>query len=172
MAIFKDGFIRYSTYIPIGGKLVTTDIKNSFSLTFSEAELLKTKSGSACAELIKNNEIAALPGNYSKEVSVKALAQIIQARTEEMLEWILAELENSGISEIPGGLVLTGGGSLLKDLPDLAKIMTGMPVRMGFPVTKISKSVHHDLMSQENATRIGLLIKGYEKLSQMHANGK
>ena len=91
IAIFKDGIIRHTAVIPFGGNVITNDIKEGCTILEKQAELLKIKFGSALSSQNKENEIVSIPGlrgRDPKEISLKMLANIIQARMEEIIELV------------------------------------------------------------------------------------
>ena len=111
IAIFKDGIIRHTAVIPFGGNVITNDIKEGCTILEKQAELLKIKFGSALSSQNKENEIVSIPGlrgRDPKEISLKMLASIIQARMEEIIELVVHEIRNSGYqNKLIGGIVLT-----------------------------------------------------------------
>ncbi|MDX1912259.1 MAG: cell division protein FtsA, partial [Saprospiraceae bacterium] len=117
ITIFQDGIIRHTAVIPFGGNVITKDIKEGCTVMPQQAEKLKVKFGSALAEEVFDNRIITIPGlkgREHKEISEKNLARIIQARMEEILDYVLWELRRSGYERrLIGGIVLTGGGSML-----------------------------------------------------------
>ncbi len=173
VAIFHEGIIRHTAVIPFGGNSVTEDIREGCSVMRNQAELLKVKFGSALAEENKENEIICVPGlrgREPKEISVKNLAFVIQARMEEIIDHVHYEIKSSGYEKkLIGGIVVTGGGALLKHLPQLIEYVTGLDCRVGYPNEHLaknetlSKAIYEDLKSPMYATGIGLLIKGIEK---------
>ncbi|RKD13240.1 cell division protein FtsA [Pelobium manganitolerans] len=173
VAIFHEGIIRHTAVIPLGGNTVTEDIREGCAVMRNQAELLKIKFGSALADENKENEIICVPGlrgREPKEISVKNLAFVIQARMEEIIEHVHYEIKTSGYeNRLIGGIVITGGGALLKHLPQLVEYETGFDCRVGYPNEHLAKNetlpknVYDDLKSPMYATGIGLLIKGVEK---------
>lgn len=174
VAIFHEGIIRHTAVIPFGGNSVTEDIREGCSVMRNQAELLKVKFGSALAEENKENEIICVPGlrgREPKEISVKNLAYVIQARMEEVIDHVYYEIKSSGYEKkLIGGIVITGGGAQLKHLPQLVEYVTGLDCRVGYPNEHLAKNeelpknVYEDLKSPMYATGIGLLIKGIEKV--------
>lgn len=164
VAIFKNGIIRHTAVIPFGGNIITEDIVEGCSVLKNQAELLKVKFGSALAEENKENEIVCIPGFHGrppKEVSVKNLAMVIQARVEEIFEAVLYEIKSSGLEKkLNAGIVITGGGSQLRHLDKLAEFVTGIDTRIGYPNEHISKSIVEEIKSPMYATGVGLVIKG------------
>ena len=127
---------------------------------------IKVRFGSALAQENQENEIISIPGlrgRPHKEISVKFLAQIIQARMEEILEFVLFEIKNSGFErKLSTGIVITGGGSMLKHLPQLVMLTTGMDCRIGTPNEHLSVA-DDELKNPLYATGIGLVMKGIEQ---------
>lgn len=164
VAIFYDGIIRHTAVIPFGGNILTSDIKQGCHVLSNQAESLKTKFGLAIAEQANPNEIIAIPGLRNrppKEISVKNLAHIIEARMEEIIEHVHAEIINSGYEgNLAGGVVLTGGGSQLQSIKQLVEYMTGVDVRIGHPNEHLGKSAS-DIKSPMYATSIGLVLSGF-----------
>jgi cell division protein FtsA len=138
------------------------------------AEQLKVRFGSALAEENKENEIVCVPGlrgREPKEISVKNLAFVIQARMEEIVEHVYYEIKSSGYEKkLIAGIVVTGGGAQLKHLTQLIEYVTGLDCRVGYPNEHLAKNeflpknIYEDLQSPTFATGIGLLIKGIQKM--------
>ena len=170
IAIFHEGIIRHTAVIPFGGNVITDDIKEGTTIMKRQAELLKQKYGTAFASKSQENEIVCIPGlrgREPKEISVKNLSNIIQARMEEIIEHTHFEIKNSGYEKkLIGGVVITGGGSQLKYLPRLFEFVTGMNSRVGYPNEHVGKGIQDDITSPLFATGIGLVMKGYD--SQRH----
>ena len=140
LAIFKDDIIRHTAVIPFGGNVITEDIKEGCSIIEKQAELLKIKFGSAWPGENKDNEIVSIPGlrgREPKEISLKTLSKIINARVVEIIEQVFLEIKNYGHSDqknkLIAGIVLTGGGSQLNHLKQLVEYITGMDTRIGYP---------------------------------------
>ncbi len=175
IAIFQDGIIRHTAVIPFGGNSITEDIKEGCGIIKNQAELLKIKFGSALASESQENEIVSIPGlrgRPPKEISLKTLAQIIQARMEEIIEHIHYEIKNSGYeNKLICGIVVTGGGSQLKHISQLIEYVTGMDVRIGYPNEHLAKGNAEEVTSPLFATGVGLVIKGYENVNSNNSSG-
>jgi cell division protein FtsA len=160
--------------IPFGGNIITDDIKEGCGIIKTQAEQLKVKFGSALAQENQENEIISIPGlrgRPHKEISVKFLAQIIQARMEEILEFVLFEIKSSGYErKLAAGIVVTGGGSLLKHLPQLVMLTTGMDCRIGTPNEHLAGN-EDELKNPLYATGVGLVMKGIEKYERDSKRG-
>jgi len=174
IAIFQEGIIRHTAVIPFGGDVITEDVKEGCTIIRKHAEELKVKFGSSLASENRDDEIVAIPGlrgRPPKEISLKNLANIIQARMEEIIEHVHYEIKNSGYEKkLIAGIVLTGGGALLKDLTQLTEFITGMDTRIGYPNEHLAKDVLEELASPMYATGIGLVIEGMERFKKDMAN--
>ena len=169
VAIFQDGIIRHTAVIPFGGNVITEDIKMGCSIIRNQAELLKIKFGSALASENLENEIVSIPGlrgREPREISVKNLSHIIQARMEEIIEHVHFEIRNSGFEKkLIAGIVITGGGAQLRHIVQLVEFITGMDTRVGYPNEHLGKGAD-DLKSPMYATGVGLVIKGFHDLDK------
>ncbi len=166
VAIYFDDIIRHTAVIPFGGNVVTKDIKEGCSILGRQAEALKTQFGSALGDLASEDKVVTIPGisgREPKEISFKSLAYIIQSRMEEIIDAILFEIENSDcMDKLSAGIVLTGGGALLRHLPQLVKFRTGMDVRIGLPNEHLASGTMAEINQPMFSTSVGLLLKGYE----------
>ena len=164
IAIFKDGIIRHTAVIPFGGKVITEDIKEGCEIIEKQAELLKVKFGSAWPGENKDNEIVSIPGlrgRAPKEISLKTLSKIINARVKEIIESVVSEIsnyqQNDPRKKLIAGIVVTGGGSQLKHMGQLVEYLTGMQTRIGYPNEHLASGYQKELASPVYATSIGLL---------------
>lgn len=167
LAIFQDGIIRHTAVIPFGGDIITDDVKEGCSIIKKHAEELKVKFGSALASENRDEEIVAIPGlrgRPPKEISLKNLASIIQARIEEIIEYVYYEIKNSGYEKkLIAGIVLTGGGAQLNHISQLTEFITGMDTRVGYPNEYLANDNADELASPMYSTGIGLVIEGIER---------
>tara|TARA_B100000963_G_scaffold228825_1_gene199627 strand:- start:49409 stop:50719 length:1311 start_codon:yes stop_codon:yes gene_type:complete len=171
LAIFKDGIIRHTAVIPYGGNVITEDIKEGCSIIEKQAELLKIKFGSAWPGENRDTEIVSIPGLQGrdpKEISLKTLSKIINARVVEIIEQVFLEIKNYGHSDqkkkLIAGIVLTGGGSQLKHLKQLVEYVTGMDTRVGYPSEHLAGSTIDTVSSPLFATSVGLLMNALEDI--------
>ena len=166
IAVFQDGIIRHTAVIPFGGNIITDDIAAGCSILRKHAEQLKVKFGSALGSDSMENQIVCIPGfsgREPKEISVRNLSNIIQARTEEIVEQIIYEIKSSGYEKrLIAGIVLTGGGAMLKNLTQLVEYLSGFETRIGYPNEHLGKGNSEELGSPMYATGIGLVLKGHE----------
>jgi cell division protein FtsA len=167
IAIFQDGIIRHTAVIPFGGNIITEDIKEGCTIMHRQAELLKVKFGTAFPLNKNENEIVCIPGlrgRDPKEITVKNLSSIINARMSEIIEHVYYEIKNSGFEKrLIGGVVVTGGGSQLKHITQLFEYVTGMDARIGYPNEHLSSNTNLSVTSPLFATGVGLVIQGFEK---------
>lgn len=166
VAIFHDNIIRHTAVIPYGGNIITEDIKEGCNVMKAHAELLKVKFGSALANELPDNEIVSIPGikgREPKEIAIKNLARIIQARIEEIMELVYYEIKASNMEKkLAGGIVITGGGSQLRHIAQLAEFVTGLDARIGYPTEHLSKGMVEEVKSPIYATAVGLVLRGLE----------
>jgi cell division protein FtsA len=173
LAIFKDGIIRHTAVIPFGGNVITDDIKEGCSIIEKQAELLKVKFGSAWPGENKDNEIVSIPGlrgREPKEISLKNLSKIINARVVEIIEQVFTEVRAYGHEDprkkLIAGIVLTGGGAQLKHIKQLVEYITGMDTRIGYPNEHLAGNSDEEISSPLYATAVGLVMNSIENNSQ------
>ncbi len=170
VAIFYDNIIRHTAVIPFGGNIITSDIKQGCMVMEHQAEQLKTKFGKAISEEASPNEIVSIPGlrnRAPKEISVKNLAHIIEARMEEIIEMVHTEIITSGYeNKLAGGIVVTGGGSQMANLKQLFEYMTGLDARIGYPNEHLGRSKVDHIKSPMYATSVGLVLSGFKALDE------
>jgi cell division protein FtsA len=166
IAIFQEGIIRHSAVIPFGGNVITDDIKQGCTIMRNHAELLKTKFGSALAVENKETDIVVIPGlkgREPKEISLRNLSNIIQARMEEILEHVHYEIKNSGYEkQLIAGIVLTGGGAQLKHMKQLVEYITGLDCRIGYPNEHVSKAPNEEMLVPAMSTGVGLVLTSFK----------
>lgn len=166
ITIFQDGIVRHTAVIPFGGNVITRDIKDGCTVMIQQAEKLKVRFGSALANEVFDNRIISIPGlrgRDHKEISEKNLARIIQARVEEILDYVVWEIRRSGYErKLIAGIVLTGGGALLRNMDKLTELHTGMNTRIGVPIEQLAHGYSEAMSSPIFSTAIGLLLKGID----------
>jgi len=170
LAIFHDNIIRHTAVIPFGGNIITSDIKQGCMVMHHQAESLKVKFGKAIAAEANENEIVSIPGlkhRAPKEISIKNLAHIIEARMEEIIELVHTEIITSGYEKkIAGGLVITGGGAQMQFCKQMFEFSTGMDCRLGYPNEHLGKSKIESVKSPMYATSVGLVLSGYRAIDE------
>lgn len=178
LAVFEDRTIRYTAVIPIAGNQVTNDIRRGLGVLTEQAEKLKCQHGFSYLPAVVDDEPITLPGIGGRpplEIDKKLLAQIIQPRMEEIFEIAAMEIKHSGYSRhLSAGVVLTGGGALIKGAADLAREVLGLPVKIGIP-GGFSAGLVREIENPIYATCVGLVLHGLrhqEKTPLNFKNGK
>jgi cell division protein FtsA len=164
VAVYYNDVVRHTAVIPFGGNVITNDIKEGCSILLRQAESLKVQFGSAMGDTAAGDKVVTIPGisgRDAREISFKNLAYIIQARMEEILDAVSYEIGNSGYAEkASAGIVITGGGAMLKGLPELIKFKTGYDVRVGYPNQFLIPESDEKFAQPQYATGIGLIVEG------------
>lgn len=165
LLIYHDNIIRHTAVIPFGGNVITEDIRQGCEVTLRQAEQMKIQYGSCYVDLAPENKsivISGIGGREPREVPFRFLANIIEARMEEILEAVIYEIRQSGYAEkLPAGIVLTGGGALLTHLSQFIKYKTGYDARIARP-----RGIEFDDCDEVNSVTyscaVGLLMQGFE----------
>jgi cell division protein FtsA len=171
LAVFYEGILKHTAVIPFGGENITNDIRMGLGVLKSQAEAMKVQFGSALSDEAKANAYVTIPGLKgmpAKEISVKNLAAIIQARMSEILDFVTYHLKQVGLDSrmLNGGVILTGGGSQLKHLIQLTEYITGLNARIGLPNEHLAPNHIDELKKPMYSTCIGLILKGYNDYEQ------
>ncbi len=165
LAVFYEGILKHTAVIPFGGENITMDIKNGLGVLKTQAEQMKVQFGSALADETKSNQFITIPGLRGlapKEIGVKTLAGIIQARMAEILDFVSYHLKQVGLERtLNGGIILTGGGSQLKHLIQLTEYQTKLNARIGLPNEHLAAGHIDELAKPMYSTCLGLILKGY-----------
>jgi cell division protein FtsA len=160
IAIFHNKAIKHSNVIGVAGNQVTNDIRESLGVITEEAETLKKEYGYATeAAIVKDYEIIikGVGARGNSKIPLSLLTQIISCRMRELFVLIDNEMRNSGLkNKIKAGIVLTGGGSLLKGCTDLAEEVFGLHARIGVP-QELGSGLSKEIESPEFATAAGLI---------------
>ncbi len=165
MAVFYDGVLKHTAVIPYAGVNITNDIRNGLGVLRAQAEQMKVQFGTALADEANANAYITIPGLRGlppKEISVKNLANIIQARMQEILDYVVYHLKQIGLDKkLYGGVILTGGGAQLKHIIQLTEYVTGLGARIGYPNEHLSGNDSETMMNPMYSTCIGLILRGY-----------
>ena len=168
VVVYYDNVIRHTAVIPFGGNIITEDIKKGCETLWRYAELLKVNYGSAFGDIAPDDKVVSVPGingRPAKEISFKSLAYIIQSRMEELIDAVNFEIKNSGYADkLAAGIVVTGGGAMLKHLPQLMKFKTAMDVKIGLPNEHLAGTCKTEINQPMYATAVGLIMRGFEYL--------
>ncbi|WP_448592726.1 cell division protein FtsA [Thermoflexus hugenholtzii] len=162
LAVFVEGSVAYTTVIPVGGQHITNDLAYGLHVPAPVAEEIKIRHGHALAAAIPAEEQITVQGfgdNGPVTFSRREMAEIIEARVQEIFQLVQGELRKSGYERLlPAGLVLCGGTALLPGIREVAREHTGMPVRIGMPWDL--GGLAETLRSPAFATAVGLLRWG------------
>src|SRR5882724_11595390 len=166
LAVFYEGILKHTAVIPFGGENITNDIKTGLGVLKTQAEQMKVQFGSALANEARTNAFITIPGLRgmpAKEISVKNLANIIQARMSEIMDFVTYHLKQVGLDNkmLNGGIIMTGGGSQLRHLIQLTEYVTGLNARIGYPTEHLAAGHIDELSKPMYSTCIGLILKGY-----------
>lgn len=159
IVVFVDGSVFHTTVLPVGGYHLTHDLVAGLRAPFSTVEEIKLEYGSCLPSRVDAEEIVEIEsfgGQRTKEVPRRRIAEILQARVEEILEMIYIDVKRAGFDDmVAAGLVLTGGTASLPGIVELSELVLRMPVRAGIP-----RRIHglaDSLNSPAYATSVGLL---------------
>jgi cell division protein FtsA len=165
LAVFYDGILKHTAVIPYAGVNITNDIRNGLGVLRAQAEQMKVQFGMALAAEASGNAYITIPGLRGlppKEISVKNLAHIIQARMQEILDYVMYHLKQVDLDKrLYGGIILTGGGAQLKHITQLTEFVTGLGARIGYPNEHLAGGHADELLNPMYSTCIGLIMRGY-----------
>lgn len=165
MAVFYDGILKHTAVIPYAGVNITNDIRTGLGVLRAQAEQMKVQFGTALAEQANANAYITIPGLRGlppKEISVRNLGHIIQARMHEILDHVVFHLRHIGLEkQLYGGIILTGGGAQMKNIVQLTEYITGLGARLGYPNEHLAGGHADQLMNPMYSTCIGLILRGY-----------
>lgn len=164
VVVYANNFIRHIAVVPFGGKTITQDIKD-LQVTTTDAENLKKKFGCALVALEDQPKTITLQsplhGDGEHKVHTRNLAAIIEARMDEIMEMVCMEIDKSGYAkQLRAGVIISGGASQLRGLPELIGIKTGMKVRLGSFEHLLSDTDDIQQISPSHALLMGLLNFG------------
>lgn len=166
LAVFEEGELIHCNILPVGSMHITNDIAIGLRISLEAAEKIKLKYASALSEKIKNDEVINL-GNFDSQekekVSKKYVAEIVDARLDEIFTMVKDELKKIGRDGmLPAGVIFTGGGSKLEGLITYTKENLRLPAQIGYPMLEISGMVDK-LDDPIYTTSVGLMLRGFEE---------
>ena len=163
IAIFEKGSLWHTAVLPIGGEHFTNDVAVALRTGVTEAERVKKKHGCALVSLVPEEDMIEVQSVGTKKARImgrQLLAEVLQARTEEVCQLVLAEIRKSGFDQsLNGGIVLTGGGAMLEGMVEIGEQIFDLPVRLGAPsgITGLVDVVS----SPAHATAVGLVLRSH-----------
>ena len=169
IALFHGGIIRHTSVLPLAGKAITHDIIDGCNIRPNQAESLKVKFGSCVVQAVPEKDVISIPGirnQAPKEIYMRTLAGIINARTKMILEQVDYEIKLSGYAKkLIAGVVLTGGGAKLGNIKDLCELITATSTRIGIPDEHLDPDSvnYNELIHPMYATGIGLVLYGFDQ---------
>lgn len=171
IAIWKDGSLVHSQIIPVGGNHFTNDLAVALKIPHAEAERIKINHGSVLAEKLNQSAhitVQGLAGTKAREVQLSMIAEVLGARAEELFGIIKAVIDERGLGhEITGGVVLTGGGALIKGLQELGEYIIERPTKIGYPAP--FGGMTNLMQNPKFSTVLGLMLESHERNAQSYS---
>jgi len=162
MAVFEKGSLWHTAVLPAGGDHFTNDLAVGLRTPIPDAERLKKRYGCAMAALVQESDAIEVPtvgGRKPRLLSHQVMAEILQPRAEEIFSLFQEEVVRAGFDKVlNAGVVLTGGGSLLPGMTEVAENLFEMPVRHGMPSG--AEGLMEPASSPQYATAIGIALYG------------
>jgi cell division protein FtsA len=166
VAIYHHGAVRHTVVLPVGGEHFSNDIAVGLRTTIPDAERLKREQGCAISSMADQDnvfEIAGMGSRQPRAIAQQVLSDILQPRAEEIIHFVRNEIRSAGYERQAGaGVVMTGGGAMLKGFAELAEEILDLPVRIGISSGIFeAKDAHVSaLQGPEFATVAGLVLYG------------
>lgn len=161
IAIWVEGSLMHSQIIPVGGNHFTNDLAVALKIPHTEAERIKINHGHVLTEKVNQSAhitVQGLSGTRPREVRLGKVAEVLGARAEELFNVVDAIIEEKNVSNlITGGIVITGGGALIKCLPELAEYILERPAKVGYPLP--FGSMTNIMQNPKFSTVLGLLLE-------------
>lgn len=174
IAIWKDGSLIHSQIIPIGGNHFTNDLAVALKIPHNEAERIKINHGSVLSEQLNQSAhitVQGMSGTKPREVQLSMVAEVLGARAEELFEVIRTVIEDKKLfEEITGGFVLTGGGALIRGMPELGEYILTRSCKIGFPIP--FGGMTNIMQNPKYSTVLGLLLEASKRKPYVQAHGQ
>lgn len=162
MIAFTGGVVRHTGAVPVGGDHFTNDLAVGLRTPIPEAEKIKREHACAIRDLVKQDfgiEIASVGDRPPRTVFARMLSEIVEPRAQELMILVRDELRRAGLeSQIPAGIVLTGGGAHLHALVELVERVFNLPVRVAAP--RGLEGMSEEVSRPEYSTAVGLVLYG------------
>lgn len=172
LAIWKDGSLIHSQIIPVGGNHFTNDLAVALKIPHAEAERVKINHGSVLSEKLNQSAhitVQGLSGTEPREVQLSVIAQVLGARAEELFDIIKEVIADKNLSdEITGGVVLTGGGALIKGLSEMGEYLLERPTKIGYPVP--FGGMTNIMQNPKFSTVLGLLLENGKRSNTVYTD--
>jgi cell division protein FtsA len=169
IAIFEKGAVWHTAVLPVGGDHFSNDIAVGLRAPIPDAEKVKKKHGAALAELVREDETVEVPsvgGRKPRLISRHILAAIIEPRAQELFQLVKEEIARAGYEKsLNSGIVLTGGGSLLEGMTEIAEQIFDLPTRRGAPLN--IGGLNDVVASPIYSTAVGLVQWGLKEDDSM-----
>jgi cell division protein FtsA len=174
IAVWKDGSLIHSQIIPIGGNHFTNDLAVALKIPHNEAERIKINHGSVLAEQLNQSAhitVQGMSGTKPREVQLSLVAEVLGARAEELFDVVREMVEDKKlIDEVAGGFVLTGGGALIKGMPELGEYILMRSCKIGFPIP--FGGMTNIMQNPKYSTVLGLLLEAAKRKPYVHIHGQ
>lgn len=165
VTVYYRNVVRYIASIPMGASAINRDIR-TMSVPEKHVESLKQKYGSAVADLAPEDKLIRVNGRTAREakdILLRNLATVIEARATDIAEFVQQEIRDSGFAgRLAYGIVLTGGSARLKDIDELFRRVTGLDVRIALPEAGLADASKEKVADPAFSTAVGILLKGAE----------
>jgi cell division protein FtsA len=160
LAIFERGSLWHTGVVAVGGDHFTSDIAVGLRTPMPDAEKVKRKSGCALSSMVDEDDtidVASVGGRKPRLMARRILSEILQPRAEEIFHLVWDEIRRAGYEKaLNSGIVLTGGGSILEGMPEIAEQIFDLPIRRGAPMDVGGLADH--ISSPTFATPVGLVL--------------
>ncbi|MEA9354720.1 cell division protein FtsA [Bacteriovorax sp. PP10] len=174
IAVWKEGSLVHSQIIPIGGNHFTNDLAVALKIPHNEAERIKINHGSVLAEQLNQSAhitVQGLSGTKPREVQLSVVAEVLGARAEELFDVVRAMVEDKKLmNDVSGGFVLTGGGALIKGMPELGEYILMRSCKIGFPIP--FGGMTNIMQNPKYSTVLGLLLEASKRKPYVHTQGQ
>ncbi|MFG1494017.1 cell division protein FtsA [Halobacteriovorax sp. GFR7] len=161
LALWKDGALVHTQVIPVGGNHFTNDLAVALKIPHAEAERIKINHGSVLPEQVNQSAhitVQGISGTKPREVQLNTVANVLGARAEELFDLIKNIIKEKNLGDdISGGVVLTGGGAMIKGMPDIGEYLLERPLKIGFPIA--FGGMTNIMQNPKFSTVLGLLLE-------------
>ncbi len=165
LALWKDGALVHTQVIPVGGNHFTNDLAVALKIPHAEAERIKINHGSVLAEQVNQSAhitVQGISGTKPREIELSLVAKVLGARADELYEIIKATIADKDLGkDINGGVVITGGGAMIKGMAELGEYVLERPLKVGYPVP--FGGMTNIMQNPKYSTVLGLLLEASKR---------